>query len=87
LRGVALLVTAVGCVGELDSRWRCFDEAMQASKERRCEAEVSRIAGEIGPVGRSRMQRKLGLSRVRWRVSPPLGTLTARGEKRIHELL
>ena len=37
-------------LGELDDAWRCIDEAMtamQKSKERWCEAEVNRIAGEI----------------------------------------
>ena len=37
-------------LGELDDAWRCIDEAMtamQTSKERWCEAEVNRIAGEI----------------------------------------
>ena len=37
-------------LGKLDDAWRCIDEAMtamQTSKERWCEAEVHRIAGEI----------------------------------------
>jgi predicted ATPase len=37
-------------LGQLDDAWRCIDEAMtamQTSKERWCEAEVHRIAGEI----------------------------------------
>ena len=41
---------AHGDLGELDDAWRCIDEAMttmQTSKERWCEAEVNRIAGEI----------------------------------------
>ena len=37
-------------LGELEGAWRCIDEAMtamQTSKERWCEAEVHRTAGEI----------------------------------------
>jgi len=37
-------------LGELDDAWRCTDEAMmlvQTTKERWCEAEVNRVAGEI----------------------------------------
>ena len=37
-------------LGQLDDAWRCIDEAMktiEATKERWCEAEVDRIAGEI----------------------------------------
>ena len=44
------LARAHGDLGELDNAWRCIDEAMtviQASKERWCEAEANRIAGQI----------------------------------------
>ena len=37
-------------LGQLDDAWRCISEAMktiEATKERWCEAEVDRIAGEI----------------------------------------
>jgi predicted ATPase len=44
------LARAYGGLGELDDAWRCIDEAMtlmQTTKERWCEAEVNRIAGEV----------------------------------------
>jgi predicted ATPase len=44
------LARAFAEVGELDDAWRCIDEAMtaiEATKQRWCEAEVHRMAGEI----------------------------------------
>ena len=44
------LARAYGDLGELDDARRCIDEAttaMQTSKQRWCEAETNRIAGEI----------------------------------------
>jgi predicted ATPase len=44
------LASAYAELGQFDDAWRYIDEAMtvmQASKERWCEAEVNRIAGEI----------------------------------------
>ena len=44
------LANAHAELGQFDDAWRCIDEAMTAietTKERWCEAEVNRIAGEI----------------------------------------
>jgi predicted ATPase len=44
------LARAYAELNQLDDAWRCFGEAMtamEATKERWCEAEVNRIAGEI----------------------------------------
>ena len=44
------LTRAYGELGQLDDAWRCIDEAITAvetTKERWCEAEINRIAGEI----------------------------------------
>ena len=45
-----MLATAHADSGQFDDAWRCIDAAMtamQATKERWCEAEVHRVAGEI----------------------------------------
>jgi predicted ATPase len=45
-----LLALAHAELGQLDDAWRCIDEAIEKverSKEKWCEAEVHRIAGEI----------------------------------------
>jgi hypothetical protein len=47
---LANLARAHGDLGELDDAWRVINEAttaMQTSKERWCEAEANRTAGEI----------------------------------------
>jgi class 3 adenylate cyclase/predicted ATPase len=47
---LSYLARAHASVGEFDNGWRCIDEAitlMEATKERWCEPEVHRIAGEI----------------------------------------
>ena len=44
------LIRAYGVAGQLDEAWRCVSEAnaaIEGTKERWCEAEVSRVAGEI----------------------------------------
>jgi predicted ATPase len=44
------LARAFGNIGRFDDAWRCIGEAMttiETAKERWCEAEVHRIAGEI----------------------------------------
>ena len=44
------LARAHADLGQFDDAWRCIDEAMTAvetTKERWCEAEINRIAGEI----------------------------------------
>jgi predicted ATPase len=46
-----LLAMAYAELGQLDDAWRCIDDAIdkvERSKEKWCEAEVHRIAGEIG---------------------------------------
>jgi predicted ATPase len=45
-----LLALAHAELGQLDDAWRCIDDAIEKverSKEKWCEAEVHRIAGEI----------------------------------------
>ena len=47
---LSCLARALAELGQLDDAWRCVGEAMTAmetTKERWCEAEVNRIAGEI----------------------------------------
>jgi predicted ATPase len=47
---LSYLAKAYAELGQFDDAWRCIDEAMtvmRASKERWCEAEVNRIAGEV----------------------------------------
>jgi predicted ATPase len=47
---LSILARAYGKLGKFDNAWRCIDEAMSAvetTKERWCEAEVNRTAGEI----------------------------------------
>jgi predicted ATPase len=44
------LARAHGQLGQLDEAWRCIEEAITAAektKERWCEAEVHRVAGEV----------------------------------------
>ena len=59
---LSYLAKAYAELGQFDDAWRCIGEAMTAmetTKERWCEAEVHRIAGEIAlQVAASRMQRK-----------------------------
>ena len=55
------LATAHADLGQFDDAWRCIGEAMTAietTKERWCEAEVHRIAGEIALKSPSRTRRK-----------------------------
>ena len=45
-----MLAIAYADLGQFDEAWRCIGEAMtamQATKERWCEAEAHRVAGEI----------------------------------------
>ena len=47
---LSILARAYADLGRFDEAWRCVDEAMTAietTKERWCEAEIHRIAGEI----------------------------------------
>ena len=47
---LSFLARAYADVGKFDDAWRCIGEAMTAietAKERWCEAEVHRMAGEI----------------------------------------
>jgi class 3 adenylate cyclase/predicted ATPase len=47
---LSYLATAYAELGQLDDAWRCIDDAIEKverSKERWCEAEVRRIAGQI----------------------------------------
>ena len=47
---LSYLARAYAELGQFDDAWRCIDEAMAAmetTKERWCEAEVHRMAGEI----------------------------------------
>ena len=47
---LSYLASAYAELGQFDDAWRCIGEAMTAletTKERWCEAEVYRIAGEI----------------------------------------
>jgi pentatricopeptide repeat protein len=47
---LSTLARAYAKLGEFDDAWRCIDEAITAigvTKEKWCEAEVNRIAGEI----------------------------------------
>ena len=49
-RSLSLLAKAYAELGQYDDAWRCIGEAITAietTKERWCEAEVNRIAGEI----------------------------------------
>ena len=58
---LSYLAKAYAELGQFDDAWRCIGEAMTAvetTKERWCEAEVHRIAGEIALMSPSRMQRK-----------------------------
>ena len=59
---LSYLARAYAELGQFDDAWRCIGEAMTAvetTKERWCEAEVNRIAGEIAlHVAASRMRRK-----------------------------
>jgi predicted ATPase len=47
---LSFCATAYADVGKFDDAWRCFDEAMtmlETTKEKWCEAEIQRTAGEI----------------------------------------
>ena len=47
---LSFLASAYAQLGQFDDAWRCIGEAMTAmetTKERWCEAEVNRVAGEI----------------------------------------
>ena len=47
---LSYLARAYADLGQFDDAWRCIGEAMsgiETTKERWCEAEVNRIAGEI----------------------------------------
>jgi predicted ATPase len=47
---LSFCATAYADLGKFDDAWRCFDEAMtmlETTKERWCEAEIQRAAGEI----------------------------------------
>src|SRR5437773_1510949 len=49
-RFLSLLARAYAGLSQFDDAWRCIDEAMTAvetTKEKWCEAEVHRVAGEI----------------------------------------
>ena len=71
-------------LGQFDEAWRCIGEAMTAvetTKEKWCEAEVHRIAGEIAlDVAASRMQRK------RKRISSVRSRLRAQQQAKSWEL-
>jgi predicted ATPase len=47
---LSCLANAYAVLGQFDDAWRCFGEAitaMETTKEKWCEAEVHRVAGEI----------------------------------------
>ena len=71
-RYFSYLAIAYAQLGQFDDAWRCVDEAMTAvetTKERWCEAEVNRIAGEVALSRRNRMRRKRkSISRARLRL-------------------
>jgi hypothetical protein len=49
-------------LGQYDDAWRCIDEAMTAvetTKERWCEADIHRIAGEVALMGPERVRSKV----------------------------
>jgi tetratricopeptide (TPR) repeat protein len=53
-----ILAKAYAELGQFDDAWRCIDEAMtaiQTSKERWCEAEIHRTAGEIALASSSQL--------------------------------
>ena len=58
---LSFLARAYAELGQFDDAWRCIGEAMTAmetTKERWCEAEIHRIAGEIALIRQSRIRRK-----------------------------
>ena len=58
---MSLLAKAYAELGQFDDAWRCITEAMtvmETTKERWCEAEINRIAGEIAINRRSGMRQK-----------------------------
>jgi predicted ATPase len=48
---LSYLASAYADLGQFDEAWRCIDEAtnlVETTKQKWCEAEVNRVAGEIG---------------------------------------
>jgi len=74
-RSLAYLAKAYAELGRRDNAWRCIEEALmstEATKERWCEAEIVRVAGEIAvtateldvPKAQAYFQRALGVARA-----------------------
>ena len=73
---LSYLARAYAELDQFDDAWRCIDEAMTAietTKERWCEAEVNRIAGEIAlkspEPDAAKAQKRISSARSRSRVS------------------
>ena len=85
---LSYLARAYAELGQFDDAWRCIGEAMTAvetTKERWCEAEVHRIAGEIAlksPEPDAAKARSVFRARARGRASAASKVLgTARGDE------
>ena len=85
---LSYLARAYAELGQFDDAWRCIGEAMTAmetTKERWCEAEVNRIAGEIALMSpRAGCGESGSVFRARTRGRPPT-TSQILGTPRRHE--